>query len=123
MKYVINEKQAYALVKGIKAFRRYLMGATIIAFVPTATVKDIFSQQVSSRRCRWINQIHKFNIDIQITKLVGGQGLAKLMTESNLEANQINQLDDSCRDNLCDTDTSHWYRDVIYYLQNMKSPS
>ena len=31
-------------------------------------------------------------------------------------------MDGSCRDNLCDMDTSDWYEDVIYYLQNMKSP-
>lgn len=78
---------------------------------------------MSGRRCRWINRIHEFNIDIQITKLVRGQVLAKLMIEANLEENQINQLDDSFRENLCDMDTSDCYKDVIYYLQNMKSPS
>ena len=76
------------MVKGVKAFRCYLMGATVIAFVPTAVVKDIFSQQeIFGRRCRWINRIQEFNINIHITKLVRGQGLTKLMTEDNLEAN------------------------------------
>ena len=46
-------------------------------------------QEVSSRRCRWINRIQEFNIDIQITKLVRGQGLEKLMAQYNLDANQI----------------------------------
>ena len=65
LKYDINEKKTYALVKGVKAFRCYLMGATIVSFVPTAIVKDIFSQQeVSGRRCRWIKRIQKFNIEI-----------------------------------------------------------
>ena len=64
-KYDINEKKTYALVKGVKAFRCYLMGAIIIAFVPNTVVKVIFSQQeVSGRRCRWINRIQEFNIDI-----------------------------------------------------------
>lgn len=58
LKYDINEKQAYALVKVVKAFRCYLVGAIVVAFVPSAAVKDIFSQQeVSGRRCRWINRI------------------------------------------------------------------
>ena len=79
------------------------MGATIIAFVPTTNVKDIFSQkEVSGRRCRWINIIQELNIDIQVTKLVRGQGLTKLMAETNLQANRI---DDNCRDNICDMDT------------------
>ena len=43
LKYDISEKQAYALVKAVKAFRCYLIGATVIAFVPSAVVKDIFS--------------------------------------------------------------------------------
>ena len=99
-------------------------GAIVIAFVPTTTMKDIFSQQeVSGRRCKWINRIQEFNIDIQITKLVRGQGLAKLMIDANIEANQINQLGDNCREDLCDMDISDWYKDVIYYLQTMKSPS
>ena len=45
LKYGIIKKQAYALVKAVKAFRCYLVNATIVAFVPTTTVKDIFSQQ------------------------------------------------------------------------------
>ena len=55
--------------------------------------------------------------------MVRGQGLAKLMTKANLEENQINQLDDSCRENICDMDTYEWYKDVIYYSQKMKSLS
>ena len=85
MKYDVNEKQAYSLVKGVKAFICYLIGEIVIAFVPTVTVKDILSQQeVSDKRCRWINGIQEFNIDIQITKLVRCQGLTKLMMEVNL---------------------------------------
>ena len=110
LKYDINEKQAYALVKGVKAFKYYLIGATIIAFVPTIIVKDIFTQQeVSGRRCRWINRVQEFNIDIHITKLVRGQALSKIMIEANLEENEINQLDDYCRDEYCDIDTLNWY--------------
>ena len=75
-------------MKVVKAFRCYLVNATIVAFVPTATIKDIFSQQeISGRRCRWIKKIQEFNIDIQVTKLVRGQGLAKLMAQANLDAN------------------------------------
>ena len=81
MKYDITEKKAYALVNIVKTFRCYLVNATVVAFVPTATVKNIFSQQeISRRRCRWVNRIQEFNIDIQVTKLVRGQRLAKLMT-------------------------------------------
>ena len=86
LNYDINEEQAYALVKVVKSFWPYLVGAEVIAYVPNAAVKDIFRQfETTGRRCCWINQIQEFNIDIQITNLVRGQGLAKLMAEINME--------------------------------------
>ena len=99
------------------------MGATMVAFVPGATIKDIFSQQeVSRRRCRWINRIQEFNIDIFFNKFVRGQHLARLIAEENLDANQINQLDDDCRNDLCYMNTLDWYKGVIFYLWHMKAP-
>ena len=89
----------------------------MIAFVPSAAVKDIFSQQeVSGRRCRWINRIQEFNIDIHSTKLARDQGLAKLMSQKNLDANQINVEDQNLSLGMCDMDQCDWYKDVIYYL-------
>ena len=44
------------------------------------------------------------------------------MIEANRDANQIIQLDDNCREYFCDMGISDWYKDVIYYLQTMKSP-
>ena len=86
--------------------------------------KDIFSQQeVSGRRCRWINRIHEFDIKIQITKLVRGQGLAKLMAQSNLDANQINMVTNDHISNPCDMSHCEWYTNVIHYLQHIKVPS
>ena len=111
------------MVRVVKAFRCYLVNAIVVTFVTSAAVKDIFAQQeVFGRRCRWINRIQEFNIDIQITKLVRGQGLAKLMAETNLDANQINLTEEENRAYICDMDNCKWYADVIYYLQHMASP-
>ena len=72
LKYDIIKKYAYTLVKVVKSFRCYLVNATIISFVPTTIVKDILQQEISGRRCGWINKIREFNIDIQVTKIVRG---------------------------------------------------
>ena len=99
------------------------MGSTAIANVPSVVVKDTFSQQeVLGRRCRWINRIQEFNIEIQISKLVKGQGLAKLMAQSNLDANKINMAIDDLRSYLCDMDDYDQYANVIHYLQHMGGP-
>ena len=48
--------------------------------------------------------------------MVRGQGLAKLMTHANLDANQINLIEEENRAYICDLDTCDWYDDIIYYL-------
>ena len=47
--------------------------------------------------------------------LVRGQGLAKLMAQSNLDANQINMVTDDLRSDSCDMSHCEWYTKVIYY--------
>ena len=44
VRYDTMEKQAYALVKALKAFRTYILQSKIIAYVPSAAVKDILIQ-------------------------------------------------------------------------------
>jgi hypothetical protein len=84
IKYDIMEKQTYALVRDIKAFRVYVLHSKIIAYVPSAFVKDILIQpDIDGRRSKWIAKILEFDLEIKSTKLVKGQGLAKLLVESN----------------------------------------
>eukprot|EP00253_Pinus_taeda_P011737 PITA_11737 len=94
LKYKIMEKQAYALVKAIKDFRIYILYSHVIAYVPNAIVKDILTQEgLEGKRGKWIASILEYDIEIKPTKLIKGQGLAKLMSETNFQALDINQLD------------------------------
>jgi hypothetical protein len=80
VKYDIMEKQAYALVKALKAFRVYVLHSKIIAYVPSASVKDILIQpDIDGKRSKWIAKILEFDLEIKPTKLVKGKGLAKLV--------------------------------------------
>ena len=92
------ENQALALVKAIKEFRVYILYSHIIAYVPNSAVKDILTQNgPGGKRGKWIATILEYDIEIKPTKLIKGQGLAKLMAESNcraLDINFISQLDD-----------------------------
>jgi len=81
------EKQAYALVKSLKQFRVYVGYSRIIAFVPHSAVKDILVQaDCLGTRARWVSKIQEYDLDIRPTKLVKGQGLAKILTEGNEKA-------------------------------------
>eukprot|EP00253_Pinus_taeda_P035115 PITA_35115 len=94
LKYQIMEKQAYALVKAIKDFRVYILYSHVIAYVPNVVVKDILTQEgIEGKRGKWIANTLEYDIEIKPTKLIKGQGLAKLMTETNFQALDINELD------------------------------
>jgi hypothetical protein len=55
LKYDILEKQAYAMVKSLKAFITYVLHSKIISYVPTNYVKDILVQPYSDgRRGSWL---------------------------------------------------------------------
>ncbi|MCY6524948.1 RNase H-like domain-containing protein, partial [Actinobacillus pleuropneumoniae] len=41
LRYDIIEKQAYALIKSLKAFRVYILHSKIVAYVPSAAIKDV----------------------------------------------------------------------------------
>lgn len=85
------EKQELGLVKAIKGFRVYILYSHIIACVPNSVVKDILTQNApEGKRGKWITTILEYDIEINHTKIMKGQGLAKLMGELNCQALDIN---------------------------------
>ena len=93
LKYNIIEKQALALVKALKDFRVYILHSHILAYVPNAVVKDVLVRtDPEGRRGKWIAALLEYDVEIKPTKLVKGQGLAKLMAESNLHTLDINLI-------------------------------
>ena len=63
------------------------MHSKIIAQVPNAAIKDILTQlDTEGKQGKWIVKIMEYDVEIKPTKLVKGQGLAKLLADSNCEA-------------------------------------
>jgi hypothetical protein len=74
-------------VKALKAFRVYVFHSKVIAYVPSAFVKDILIQpDIDGRRGKWIAKILEFDLVIKPIKLIEGQGLAKLLVEYNCKS-------------------------------------
>ena len=91
LKYDPIEKQDYALIKSLKTFRIYILHAKVLAYVPSATVKDVLTQpDIDEKRAKWISKLIEFDIEVKPTKLVKGLGLAKLMSKENYELMGIN---------------------------------
>ena len=131
LKYNIIEKQALALVKALKYFRVYILHSHILAYVSNATVKDVLVQtDPQGRRGKWIGAFVEYDAEIKLPKLIKGQGLAKLMAESNLHALDINLIAAMSEEDeeISPTQVSEifllspWYSDIVYVLQNLLSP-
>jgi hypothetical protein len=78
-------------------------------------VKDILIQHdIDRKRSKWIAKILEFDLEIKPTKIVKGQGLAKLLAESNykyLGVNFINTFSENQQveaSNKNPQDNPHW---------------
>ena len=86
----------------------------------------ITQEGLEGKRGKWIANILEYEIEIKPTKLIKGQGLAKLMSETNFQALDINQLDKEQelvtpqinQDFL----QSPWYADIYFILLNLCAP-
>jgi hypothetical protein len=126
LKYPMFEKQAYALVKSLKHFKVFIGYSKVIGYVPNSAVKDVLSQvEGFGSRSRWIAKIQEYDLEIRPTKLIKGQGLAKMLTKNNEKAlgmvNQINK--EEWHPNLLKLEQVDWYSDIIFYLKNTTCPS
>ena len=124
------ENQALALVKAIKDFRVYIIYSHIISYVPNAVVKEILTHNgPNGKRGKWIATILEYDIEIKPTKIIKGQGLAKLMAKSNfhtLDINFIAQVDD--QEKMATPEISEafpdspWYAYIVILLLNLQAP-
>ena len=123
------EKQAFALIKALKDFRVYILHSHVIAVVPHTVVKDILNQDPDGKRGKWIATLLEYDLGIRPTKLIKGQGLAKLMAKSNFQALDMNMVDvlEENKEFIAPYIeemflNSSWYADIIYVLLYLNAP-
>ena len=126
------------MVKALKDFRTYVLHSKIISYVPKNAIKDILVHPDSDgRRGRWLVKIQEFDLEVKPTKIVKGQGLARLLTESNFRALGINNFESL--DSILDTkkindqapiiqiedkfSSPTWYHDIVTYLLTLQCPN
>jgi len=83
----------------LKAFRVYILYSKIITYVPSAAIKDVLTKpDTDGRRAKWIAKLIEFNIELKPTKLVRGQGIARLLAEKNCKSLDINLMNTDSED-------------------------
>ena len=97
-------------------------------------MKDIHIQPgIDGRRGKWISNILEFDLEINPTKLVKGQGLAKLLAESNCKALGVSFINAFSENQQAESSSKSsqgglslaectWHKDILYFLQELKPP-
>jgi len=68
----------------LKDFKDYIFHSKTFSYVPNNAIKHILTQPGSEgRRGKWISKIQEYDLEIKPTNLLKGQGMDKLMAESN----------------------------------------
>ena len=74
------------MIKSLKHFKKYIGYLKIIGYVPHAAIKYILSQQdCLGIRGKRVSKIQEYDLEIRPTKLIKGQGLAKMLAQGNEE--------------------------------------
>jgi hypothetical protein len=82
-------------VKALKEFKTYILHSHVIPYVPSNYVKDILAQpNPEGRRGKWIAVMLEYGLKIKPSNMIKGQGLAKLMEQSNCDVLGINFIVD-----------------------------
>jgi hypothetical protein len=126
------------MLKSLKSFRIYILHAKVIAYVPSASVKDVLTQpDIDGKRAEWIAKLIKFDIKVKATKMVKGQGLAKILMEENCDLLDINFIGESSASLQIEVvaEGKHnnqqvaehlfsceWYLGIIHFLQKLEVP-
>jgi len=54
----------------MKAFRDYILYSTVMAYVPSSTVKDILVQPDSEgKRGKWITKLQEYDLEIKVKRM------------------------------------------------------
>ena len=127
--YISIDKKDFTTFKAAKHFRPYLLKYHTKIIAPHLEVRSLLIQ--NELRDRWGNQItylQEYDLEINLARLVKGQGLCKITAEpldlQEDEEGWENEDDMLEREVLyISASINLWYNDLKYYLTHGSSPS
>jgi hypothetical protein len=123
--YPAVDQQAYAIFKAVKHFRSYLLTSRTKIIVPYLSVRNLLVQkELGEKRANWVTSLQEFDLEIIPAQIVRGQGLCKLVVDSETEQKEDNMSEQHDQNLICCTQNlvSPWYDDIRHYLQHGSSP-
>ena len=115
------DKKYYTVYKSIKHFRPYLLKSKMKVIVPyVAIINVLIQKELGEKRAHWMTALQEYDLDIKPGKIVKGQGLCLLDSQSNdpEQGHQWIQKEDMSIDivNVICAPSFEWYDDIKFYL-------
>jgi len=83
LNYLAVEQQAYVIFKEVKHFRAYPLKSRTKVIVPYPAIRNMLVQkELAEKWANWMTSLQEYDIEITPAKIVRGQGLFKLVTDS-----------------------------------------
>jgi hypothetical protein len=84
-------------------------------------------KELGEKRANWVTSLQEFDLEITPAQIVRGQGLCKLVVDSETEQkedNDMSDLEQPDQNLICCTQNfvSPWYDDIRHYLQHGSAP-
>jgi hypothetical protein len=103
----------------LKYIRGYVGYNKIKAYVSYPILKDVLSyQDFLGTRWKWVSNIYEYELDINPTNIIKGQGLAKMLAVSDEETIKMGE-NDQVNVFLSELENEEWNSKIIYYLNNI----
>jgi hypothetical protein len=101
-----------SLVKEVAYFWTYILNSYVIGYASSSPEKMLLNQQLREGKwANWLAKIKEYDIEINLLKAVKGQGLCKLIANSD-------SLDGVISISVGEPMVvSEWYKDIIFYLR------
>jgi hypothetical protein len=117
LRYSELEKKAMSLVKVVAHFQTYILNYHVIVYVPSSLVNMLLNQQLREGKwANWLAKIQEYDIEIKPLKVVKGQGLCKLIANSD-SLDRVISI--SVGEPMA---VPKWYKDIILYLRSKQFP-
>jgi hypothetical protein len=83
LNYPTVDRQAYAIFKAVKHFQSYLLKSRTKVIVPYPAVRNLLVQkELGEKRANWVTSLQEYDLEITLAQIVRGQGLCKLVVDS-----------------------------------------
>lgn len=83
LKYSTIDKKSFSIFKEVKHLQPFILKSCTRVIVPYPDVRNLLvHKEIGKKRVHWMTSLQEYDLEIKPTKIVKGQGICKMVTDS-----------------------------------------